>query len=42
VSRALTLHRVSERWTWLVSLGWLLALRILLTRFYDPIARPAP
>jgi hypothetical protein len=42
VSRALTLHRLSERWTWLVSLAWLLALRILLTSFYHPVGRSTP
>jgi hypothetical protein len=42
VSRVLTGRRISERWTWLVSLAWLLALRILLTRLHDPALRPAP
>jgi hypothetical protein len=36
VSRLITGGRVSERWIWLVSLGWLLAARILVTRFYRP------
>jgi hypothetical protein len=36
VSRFLTRGRVSERWIWLVSLAWLLAARILVTRLYTP------
>lgn len=42
VSRTLTFHRLSERWTWLVSLVWLLALRIVLASLYHPVGRPAP
>lgn len=42
VSRALTAHRVPERWIWLVSLVWLLALRIFLTRFYHPAPASVP
>lgn len=42
VSRTLTLYRLPERWMWLVSLVWLFALRILLTSFYHPAARPTP
>lgn len=40
VSRAITAGRVSERWTWLVSLAWLLAARILITRLYTPSFAP--
>lgn len=36
VSRVITAGRVSERWVWLVSLAWLLAARILITRLYTP------
>jgi hypothetical protein len=35
-SRWLTGGRVPERWLWLVSLAWLLALRVVLTSFYVP------
>jgi hypothetical protein len=38
MSRALTGHRVPERWLWLVSLVWLLVAR-LLTVALVPIAR---
>jgi hypothetical protein len=40
VSRAITAGRVSERWVWLVSLAWLLAVRILITRLYTPSFTP--
>ena len=36
VSRALTAGRVPERWLWLVSLVWLFAARLLVSRFYVP------
>ena len=34
VSRALTWHRLPERWDWLVSLLWLLIARILVVSLY--------
>ncbi len=37
VSRALTARRVPERWLWLVSLAWLFAARLLVSRFYVPV-----
>jgi hypothetical protein len=37
LSRALTAHRVPDRWLWLVSLVWLLAARIAVTRLYSPL-----
>ena len=40
VSRVISAGRVSERWIWLVSLAWLLAARILITRFYTPSFAP--
>ena len=36
VSRALTAGHVPERWLWLVSLVWLFAARLLVSRFYVP------
>ena len=36
VSRMLTGGRIPERWVWLVSLAWLLALRLVLSRLYVP------
>jgi hypothetical protein len=36
VSRVISAGRISERWIWLVSLAWLLAARILITRLYTP------
>jgi hypothetical protein len=36
VSRALTAGRVPEGWLWLVSLVWLFAARLLVSRFYVP------
>ena len=35
VSRALTGARVPDRWLWLVSLAWLLAARVLVTRLHS-------
>jgi hypothetical protein len=35
VSRLLTGDRVGERWLWLVSLAWLLAARVLVTRLHS-------
>jgi len=40
VSRLISAGRISERWIWLVSLAWLLAARILITRFYTPSFAP--
>jgi hypothetical protein len=40
VSRVISAGRISERWIWLVSLAWLLAARILITRFYTPSFAP--
>ncbi len=40
VSRLISAGRISERWIWLVSLVWLLAARILITRFYTPSFAP--
>jgi hypothetical protein len=40
VSRILTAGRISERWIWLFSLAWLLAVRILVTRLYTPAFVP--
>ena len=37
VSRALTLHRLSARWDWLVSLLWLLIARLLVVSLYTVI-----
>jgi hypothetical protein len=39
VSRALTAGRVPERWIWLVSLVWLFAARIIVTRLYVSFTR---
>jgi hypothetical protein len=36
VSRALTGGRVPERWIWLVSLVWLLVLRVAVAKLYTP------
>jgi hypothetical protein len=39
VSRALTRGRVPEGWIWLVSLGWLLAARLVVASLYTPAPR---
>jgi hypothetical protein len=39
VSRAITAGRVPEGWIWLVSLVWLFAARLALTRLYTALAR---